>query len=371
MKMKNPVLIKDGVNLILDEMVTQDEMELAKKCSRLIVHGKHQEAMLYVNKMLEMFPHKVMGHSFGSQTLKRLGRWSESYIHAEWYLQWALKKMSLHNSFNSKRWNGESFVGKRLLISTNLLGLGDILQFVRYLPMVKAKGGTVILQTDNPLFRLFEGFYGIDEFAEFNDTIDYDLIEDMISLPRLLNITPETVPKMKSYIKPKERSNVNKSLFSIGIVWACGTGNANAEERCCGLENLAGALVDHEGIAIYSLQKGIESQELANINHGLNIIDSGSGFNDFADTAALIAGLNLVISVDTSVAHLAGAMGKPVWTLLPFVSDGRWLLNCSNTPWYPSMRLFRQPRSSDWDNVMFAVNRELSKILYQIKDSNT
>ncbi len=349
--------------MILEGKVTKEEMDLVKICSKLIVQGEHQKVMPYVDRLLKLVPNKIISHGYRSQTLKRLGRWTESYIHDEWYLQWTLKKMSSHNSFNSNRWNGKSFVGKRLLISTDLLGFGDIFQFVRYLPTIKAKGGTVILQTDKELFRLLEGFYGIDEFAEFNDTVDYDLIEYMISLPRLFGITPETVPKTKSYIKPKERSNVDKSLFNIGIVWACGTGNANAEERCCGLESLASVLVGHKGIAIYSLQKGIESQELNNINYGLNIIDSGSEFNDFADTAALVANLDLIITVDTSVAHLAGAIDKPVWTLLPFVSDGRWLLNCSNTLWYPSMRLFRQSRSSDWDNVMFALNRELQNTI--------
>lgn len=110
MKMKNPVLIKDGVNLILDGMVTQDEMELAKKCSRLIVHGKQQEAMSYVNKMLEIFPYKVMGHSFGSQTLKRLGCWTESYIHDEWY-----PSIRLFRQPRSSDWDNVMFAVNREL----------------------------------------------------------------------------------------------------------------------------------------------------------------------------------------------------------------------------------------------------------------
>jgi ADP-heptose:LPS heptosyltransferase len=159
--------------------------------------------------------------------------------------------------------------------------------------------------------------------------------------------------------KWRHRLADGSSVLNVGLVWAGSSKTPNNRQRSIKLANLA-PLCQTPGVRFFSLQKGDPATEAKNPPAGMKLVDWTAQISDFADTAALIANLNLVISVDTSVAHLAGAMGKPVWTLLPFVSDWRWLAEREDSPWYPTMRLFRQAAAGDWSGVISRIAGELA-----------
>ncbi len=269
------------------------------------------------------------------------------------------------------RWNGLSFAGKRLLIHDEQ-GLGDTIQFVRYIPMVKALGGTVIFETRKPLLKILRGFPGIDELVErSNDKAAYtgcDLYMPLLSLPGILNTTVATIPDKVPYLytdsgkKDYWQGRLKGDGFKVGLVWAGKAGHLNDKNRSLTLEQLL-PLLSIDGISFYGLQKGDTTEYINSAANELLEGNFGREFKDFSDTAGIIDNLDLVISVDTAVAHLAGAMGKPVWTLLPFAPDWRWMLDRANSPWYPTMRLFRQKKPGDWDEVIKTAANKLSLYL--------
>ena len=174
-------------------------------------------------------------------------------------------------------------------------------------------------------------------------------------LPVLFDTSPDTIPNKIPYLtanpalveKWQKRLLRNNSKIRIGIVWS----GVSTSKKFCSLETFA-PLAQLKGVSFYSLQKGEAVKEALNIPKGMLFYDFSNEITDFSDTAALIQNLDLVISIDTSVAHLAGALGKRVWTLLPFIPDWRWLLDREDSPWYPTMKLFRQPSPGDWKNVI-------------------
>ncbi|MCP4268486.1 MAG: tetratricopeptide repeat protein [Candidatus Brocadiaceae bacterium] len=278
-------------------------------------------------------------------------------------------------------WDGSSLDGKSILIYTEQ-GLGDAIQFIRYLPMVKAQGGFVIVECQKSLCHLLRNCDGIDEIVEIESNRKSlkqpDIRVPLLSLPGIFDITMDSIKPNKSYIKPEpglvsrwQRKLDNDKNFKVGIVWAGNPNHKNDKNRSCTLKDFA-HLSTIPGLTLYSLQKGQNSAEADNPSNGMNIINLNNELNDFSDTAAAIVNLDLVITVDTSVAHLAGAIGKPVWTLLPFVPDWRWFLNRSDSPWYPSMRLFRQNKQYDlrgvFDQVKKALTQEISDFEIRIAD---
>ncbi|BBB91660.1 MAG TPA: tetratricopeptide repeat protein [Methylomusa anaerophila] len=270
------------------------------------------------------------------------------------------------------RWQGELFSGKRLLVHHEQ-GLGDTLQFVRYLPLVKARGGIVIFSTKQALLRLLKNFPGIDQLVEHAEepitNLNYDLAIPQMSLPAVFGSTLATIPAKVPYIQANPalsrkwaKNMIANGKLKVGLVWA---GNPNHVEgliRTCGLAALKPLAAVAAAVDFYSLQVGGAAKELKNPPDGLAVIDLTRRIKDFADTAALVDNLDLVISVDTAVAHLAGAMGKPVWNLLPFASEWRWLAAGNNSPWYPTMRLFRQPKPQDWPAVLHEVTAALQSM---------
>ncbi|TWH47592.1 tetratricopeptide repeat protein [Sporomusa sp. KB1] len=267
------------------------------------------------------------------------------------------------------QWRGENFTGKRLLVYDEQ-GFGDVLQFCRYLPLVKARGGSVQFSTKQPLLHLFANFPGIDELVEHTAAAiartQFDLVVPLLSLPHILGTTLRTIPASVPYLTVehscvaawKNKVNGRESDLRVGLVWAGNPGNIPGRIRTCGLKAMS-MLADIPGVTYYSLQTGEAASEANTPPPGMCLIDLTDDIADFADTAALIMNLDLVLSVDTAAAHLAGALSKPVWTLLPSAGDWRWLLARNDTPWYPTMRLFRQSAPGDWSGVMTAVAQEL------------
>ncbi|MGA2229626.1 MAG: tetratricopeptide repeat protein [Tepidisphaeraceae bacterium] len=248
-------------------------------------------------------------------------------------------------------WNGSDLAGKRILLHAER-GFGDTLNFMRYVPLVAARGGTILLACQPEMQPLFQHFADVKEWVRAGEALPpFDVHCSLVSLPAAFGTDLATIPAQIPYVfaEPelsaawRARLPANDSL-KVGLVWS---GQVNPLKRFLALSDLA-PLAEFTNVWFTSLQKGEAAAELAQAPAGLNITDWTSDLTDFRQTAALIDNLDLVISVDTAVAHLAGAMGKPVWLLLKSVPDWRWMLNRLDSPWYPTMRLFRQTVRGDW-----------------------
>jgi len=269
-------------------------------------------------------------------------------------------------------WEGEDLTGKSILIHGEQ-GFGDHLQFVRYAPLVVAGAGWVTLLTEPPLARLFRSIRGIEVIDTLADDAVFDFHVPVMCLPRLFGTTLETVPADTPYLAPEpadvarwaERLSDYDGL-RVGLVWAGDThkgrpaGAAVDRRRSLRLAQFA-PLAGVGAATFFSLQKGEPAAQALQPPPGLNLVDLTTDLHDFADTAALIANLDLVIAVDTAVAHLAGALAKPVWILSRYEGDWRWLNGREDSPWYPSAKLFHQQASGAWDEVIGRVTEALRR----------
>ncbi len=270
------------------------------------------------------------------------------------------------HQFDIPRWRGQPFADQRLLVHSEQ-GFGDSLQFVRYLPMVKERGGKVVFETTGPLIELFRPLKGIDKLIEgpndAHNSKEFDLYVPLLSLPWIFETCMNSIPSKTPYIfsDPEKVQCWGKRIgdekrFRVGIVWA---GKSTDRRRSCPLAEMA-PLLQVPGVVFVGLQKGKASGEGSEIPSEMRFDNIGNLFEDFSDTAAAIEHLDLVISIDTSVAHLSGAMGKPVWVLLLKSPDWRWLMDREDSPWYPSMRLFRQTRYGQWEDPVRQMADRLS-----------
>ena len=260
-------------------------------------------------------------------------------------------------------WDGEDLTGKTIFVYPEQ-GLGDIIQFVRYLPMVRERGGHVAFDVPLSMVRLFRDLDGIDIALKHGDLLPpFDCHIPLLEFPRLFGTTLDTIPASAAYLHAdKELTDAwaerlgPRQGFRIGLVWGGNPGHLNDHNRSIDPE-LFRPLIKTLGVEAFSLMVGRDGEAARVFGDGLS--DLAPHLGDFADTAAAIAHLDLVISVDTAPAHLAGALGAPVWTLLPFNSDWRWMLDRDDSPWYPSMRLFRQEAPGDWEGVFQEVETAL------------
>lgn len=267
-------------------------------------------------------------------------------------------------AFKQPLWDGAKLAGQTILLHAEQ-GLGDTLQFIRYAQHVKESGARVIVECHAPLARLIDACNGVDEVVVQGTPLpSFDTHAPLLSLPRLFQTQINNVPNQTPYLKAPERNHAgiaaaisaNPGQIKVGIVWAGRPTHPNDHNRSCELA-LFRSLSMQTNIKLFSLQKGERCMDLA--SNEVTAVDLGDLLTDFSDTAAAIAQLDLVISVDTSVAHLAGAMGKSTWVLLPHVPDWRWMLTGDETPWYPHMRLFRQRQPGDWSGVFEQVAEAL------------
>jgi hypothetical protein len=273
-------------------------------------------------------------------------------------------------SLPASPWDGRPIPDKTLLIHTEQ-GAGDAIQFARYLPLAAQRCGTLILACPAALMSLLATLPGI---AQIRDTgaitvAEFDTYLPLLSLPRVFGTTLATIPAAVLYLdvaalhRRKDLSVLTHLAPSarprVGLVWAGSSTYQHDRQRSCALQDFA-PLLQTPGIAWYSLRTGDCSQELMQLPPNVRVQDLVPSLHDFGDTALLLAQLDLVITVDTAVAHLAGALGKPVWMLLSAVPDWRWGVEGEQTPWYPTMRLFRQARAGDWAAVMQCVAQTLA-----------
>lgn len=286
------------------------------------------------------------------------GRFEEGWKEYEW--RWRAGGVS-PVQFRQPQWDGSRLDGRRILLWAEQ-GLGDTIQFIRFAPQVKATGGTVLVECQPPLAGLLASAPGVDVVVPYGSVLpEFDAHLPLQSLPRVLGTRPETIPAETPYLKAdpalveRWRARMGaEGRFRVGLCWAGNPRQANDRNRSMPGAEFA-RLAGIAGVELFSLQYGPRSGELA----GVPVTHLGEEFRDVADTAAAIANLDLVISVDTMAAHLAGALGKPVWTLLPASADWRYPQGSDTTPWYPGMRLFRQAQPGDWTELIERVAEAL------------
>ncbi len=264
-------------------------------------------------------------------------------------------------------WDGHDLSGKTILIHTEQ-GAGDAIQFIRYIPLVAQSDCRIILVCIPDLISLFTTIPEIERIIPPGDILisDFDVYIPLMSLPYIFQTTLATIPAQIPYLKVPENFSIFSFIksvkkFKVGIVWAGSSTHRDNHHRSCQFADFE-PIVKTQQISFYSLQKPISSGDLAKLQE-FNVSDLSPYLNNYSDTAHAIAQLDLVISVDTSVAHLAGALGKPVWVLLSTYPDWRWMLERVDTPWYPTMRLFRQSEPGDWKGVFNRVIVALKEYL--------
>jgi tetratricopeptide (TPR) repeat protein len=254
------------------------------------------------------------------------------------------------------QWDGSALCGRTLLVHAEQ-GLGDTIQFARYLPLLAAGGGRVVLACEPPLLALLAQLRGVSVIAKAAPPPAYDCWIDQMSLPLLCGTAADDAPLADGYLSadPLRRAAWRAALPTgrkVGIAWAGNALHSNDRRRSLPTAALR-RLVALPGIRFIDLQLGPRAGEA-----GLPPLPLG--LTNYGETAALIANLHLVVTVDTSVAHVAGALGVPCWLMLPFAPDWRWRLGRDDTPWYSSLRLFRQPAPGDWDPVIDAISAGLT-----------
>ena len=287
----------------------------------------------------------------------------------EYEYRWSTPHFLRHRrKFLPPLWKGEPLEGSRILLHAEQ-GVGDTLQFVRYVPLVHARGGRVVLEVPRDLHRLLaitEGAEGVIRRGEAFTEIDWQC--PLLSLPLAFATELDSIPAKIPYVHPEDalleawRRRLQGNALRIGLVWSGSPAFPYERWRSISLEQLA-PLTNIEDTIFYSLQVGPLAGQVKELGSRVRLIDLQGELKDFADTAAAVANLDLVISIDTAVAHLAGALGRPVWILLHLSADWRWLLDRQDSPWYPTARLFRQSTLGNWRDVVDRVERELRKLV--------
>ncbi len=331
--------------------------------------GNLDEAIKHYQKALQLNPTHAVIHYGLSMTFLLNGNFQEGLKEYEW--RWKTKDFIQYcRNFPKPLWNGSEIKGLTILLQYEQ-GLGDTIQFIRYAPLIAQKGAKVIVDCQRELVSLIKNAEGIQRVIMQGEELpEFDVYCPLLSLPLIFNATLETIPSKVPYImvesllaqKWKDKIQYDNSCIKIGLVWAGKPEHKNDRNRSCPLDVFS-PLSELRDVSFYSLQKGEAAKQAENPPRGMKLIDYTEEISDFSDTAALIENLDLVLSVDTSVVHLAGALGKPVWTLLPFAPDWRWMLNRDDSPWYPTIRLFRQPIPGDWNSVIEKVSEEIQKLV--------
>ena len=252
-------------------------------------------------------------------------------------------------------WDGDDLTGKRILILAEQ-GYGDIFQMARFLPILARQAGEVVVETYDVLVPLIRELSCVSETVMHGDPLPgADIHAPVMSLPHLLKTDLTHLPADVPYLCPPARKTADidcgETRLKVGIFWRGRPSPNNFLGRPCPIEAFSPVAAMPE-IALFSLQVGNAVNDLKSMPWRDGVIDLGSGFQDFGDTAAAIAALDLVVTIDTAVAHLAGALGAPTWTLLSQYADWRWLRDRDDSPWYPTMRLFRQTQAGEWGDVL-------------------
>jgi tetratricopeptide (TPR) repeat protein len=333
--------------------------------------GKAEAAIEASGRAVALRPLDAEVHYNHAMLLLLAGDLKEGFREFEWRLSHPSPGFR-PRSFDVPRWQGEHRRGRTLLIHAEQ-GLGDSLQFVRFVASAAATGGPVVLQVQTPLVELLRDSLDATVVCRDEPVPAFDLHVPLMSLPHALGTTIETIPAKVPYLKAapakvgewRERL-ANYAGLKVGVVWAGSPGHRHDRMRSVPAEMVLPRLL-MPGVQLFSLQKEPRAADrLVFEQLGGRVVDLAPSLESFADTAAAVSAMDLVISVDTAVAHLAGALGKPTWILLPHILDWRWQYERVDTPWYPTARLLRQPRSGDWASVLGRLPQELQRFALNV-----
>jgi tetratricopeptide (TPR) repeat protein/precorrin-6B methylase 2 len=329
--------------------------------------GKTQEALALYERNLPRRPN-IGGYYAYSHLLLGTGQFRDGWRYHE--SRWLNDpQVSLRPDFRLPVWAGQQLRDKTILLHVEQ-GFGDIIQFIRYAPQIKALGATVLLRASRPIQKLAQRFAGVDRVVSRDESPpEFDFYIHLLSLPHVFDTDLSSIPAEIPYlhadpVRSEEWSRrlAGDGVVTIGLAWSGNPEHPNDRYRSLSLREL-GRLGEIKGVRWVSLQKGEGAREAEAPPPGMELMNLGPELEDFADTAALISQVDLVLCVDTAVAHLAGALGKLVWVMLPSPADWRWLEGRDDSPWYPTMRLFRQSRRGEWDDVIERVKAALQERL--------
>ncbi|UWU73221.1 tetratricopeptide repeat protein [Bradyrhizobium huanghuaihaiense] len=327
--------------------------------------GEIDEALAVSHRAIALDPEQPLAQYNHAHFLLMNGHFAEGFDAYRW--RWRCKMLSDGDPvFAEPEWQGEPLDGRTLLLFAEY-GLGDALHFVRYVSMVAAKGGRIVLQVQPALAGLLQQLSDVTVIPRGVPLPPFDLQLPLMSLPRIFGTTLDTVPADVPYLHPElaklsrwRAALADVTALKVGVVWAGNARHKGDRQRSLSAEAVLPRLV-MPGVQLYSLQKEPRPEDAAVLAAlGTDIIDLAPALGDFADTAAAVAALDLVIAVDTSVAHLAGALGRTVWMLTPYALDWRWLRDREDSPWYPTMRLFRQRSPREWDDPLLRLSAALA-----------
>jgi Flp pilus assembly protein TadD len=363
----------------LDEAMARFQQALLLKPDAPEVHnnigivlakqGRLDEAVACYQEALRHQPDYPGAHWNRSLVWLQMGHFEQGWPGYEW--RWKCKEFASLPPLDRPQWDGSPLDGRTILVHAEQ-GLGDTLQFIRYAPLVQQRGGRVILVCQPPLIRLLARSPGIERLVAQGEPLpEYQVHAPLMSLPGLLGTTLESVPADVPYLdaEPRLVEDWRHRLgsypgFKVGIVWQGNRKFRSDRRRSVPLVQFA-PLARVPGVHLLSLQKGAGCEQLPALQGRFPVIDLGSQLDEttgpFMDTAAVMKNLDLVVTSDTATAHLAGALGVPVWVALHDIPDWRWLLHREDSPWYPTMRLFRQTRPGQWEDVFHRIAGELQR----------
>jgi tetratricopeptide (TPR) repeat protein len=358
----------------------------------LVRHASWAEALVHYHEAVRLKPNFAEARWNRSLLWLLLGDYEQGWPEYEW--RWTQPGFT-RRQFTEPTWDGSNLAGRTILLYAEQ-GLGDTLHFIRYAPLVSQRGGKVIVECQPALVCLLKSVQGIDQLiAEGTPLPPFDVQAAMFSLPAIFHTTigniPATVPYLHADDKLIEKWGVEINSrsrltggtdattcsgparqagptgdFKVGIAWQGSPTYGYDSQRSIPLAKFA-PLAQIQGVQLISLQKGPGTEQLGALKEQIPVLDLGKELDEssgaFMDTAAVMKNLDLVICSDTAVPHLAGALGVPVWVALPHVPDWRWLLEREDSPWYATMRLFRQKQSGEWDDVFVRIAEELKKKL--------
>jgi tetratricopeptide (TPR) repeat protein len=329
-----------------------------------------EKAIFYYKKGLEIYPeHPSLRFNLGCSLIKT-GDFAQAWDYFESRMN-LFKHHRLKFPVETKpKWDGSmSLENKTVYVypASRSFGYGDSINFVRYLPLLNSLGAKVICRVQPGLEQLFnqsELNVEIIPNSTEDTSLEFDFQLPFMSLPAVFRSNPDNIPAKNLYIKADpQKSNdykakyFNNDGFKVGIFWYSAV---SSSDRTMSLEQFY-PILEMKNIKFYSLQKGEGIEQLNNIPEGLEIVNLGETFNDFSDTAAAVSNLDLIITPDTSIAHLGGALGKPTWVMLPFMSDWRWLVDREDSIWYKSVKLFRQKEPANWNEVIERIRVALNE----------
>jgi tetratricopeptide (TPR) repeat protein len=325
-----------------------------------------EEATACYRRALALKPDFAEAHYNQGLTWLLMGRFAEGWSGYEW--RWK-RKGNEERILAEPRWTGSPLAGRTILLHSEQ-GLGDTLQFIRYAELVKRQGGTVLIEVHPALASLLARCPGVDRVIAGGEPLPkFDVHLPLLSLPRVFGTSLETVPAKVPYLLPDaaslekwKRELGAETGFKIGIAWQGNPAHRADRFRSIPLARFAG-LARMRGVHLYSLQMGAGREQLSALAGPLPITDLGDRLGDFDHTAAIVRNLDLVITCDSAPAHLAGALGVPVWVALAFAPDWRWMLDRGDSPWYPTMRLFRQNAPGDWEGVFERIQGALASLV--------